>query len=124
MQPACAGYRAALNAQAELAPTPGLILNHDGAALGGRGRELLIDALVGQLDGTVQFATGIATLAGLGVRELILVGPAKLLRSLVRENFGVRDLHGMDELPFRVHVAERPAELEAIASKLGSKVPS
>jgi acyl transferase domain-containing protein len=121
MQPACARYRAALNAQAEFARTPGLILNHDGARLGERGRELLIDALVGQLDGTVQFAKGIATLAGLGVRELILVGPAKLLRSLVRENFGVRDIH---ELPFRVHVAERPADISAIASELGSKVPS
>lgn len=117
MQGACPGYRAALDAQGEFTATPGLILNHDGAALGGRGRAQLVDALVGQLDGTVQFATGMATLAGLGVRELILVGPAKLLRSLVRENFGVRDVA---DLPLRLHVAERPADIQAIASVLGS----
>ncbi|PRQ09231.1 ACP S-malonyltransferase [Enhygromyxa salina] len=117
MRGACAGYRAALQAHGEFGSTPGLILNHDGAALGERGRGELIDALVGQLDGAVQFAAGMATLAGLGVRELILAGPAKLLRLLVRENFGVRDTH---ELPLRLHVAERPADIEAIGRLIGT----
>lgn len=115
LAPAREQLRAALASIANVAPTPGLILDFDGSFLGDRGRAVLTDALVDQVDGTVRFAAGMETLRRAAergqVRELWLIGPAKIARGLVRENLGIRDLESA-ERP-RVRVVETPADIDA-----------
>ncbi|MFV8756123.1 ACP S-malonyltransferase [Nannocystaceae bacterium ST9] len=102
MAPARGEFEAALRElEPAIRPTPTLITNVDGALLGERS---IIPALVAQLDGRVEFATGVQTLARALPADatLVLIGPPKPLRALIRANWPE---------PPRLVVAETPAEI-------------
>lgn len=120
MLPAAAKLRALLDARSDLTATPGLILNQDGRPLGERGRGELIHALVEQLTSTVRFADAVAQLVASADTQrqdldVIVVGPAKIVRALIRRCFDARADH---ELAFRLHGAERPADIDAIIDSI------
>jgi [acyl-carrier-protein] S-malonyltransferase len=120
MSPAAAKFRARLDARADLVATPGLALNQDGRLLGERGRAELVRALVEQLTSTVRFAGAITELVSpMDTQrpdlDVIVVGPSKVVRALIRRSFDVRADH---ELLFRLHGAERPADIDAILATM------
>lgn len=114
MLPAAPDFRALLEAEADLRAPAGLILNDDGRALGARGLDALIDALVGQVSGTVRFAEGVASLLALEPRELVIVGPGKVVRALLRRCVAEASVDA-SQLPIRT--VEGPADIDKLAER-------
>jgi [acyl-carrier-protein] S-malonyltransferase len=69
--------------------------------------EDLAEILAGQLVRPVQWAASLATLERLEVTDVVLVGPGRILRSLVRKNLGTR-----------VHVHLTDGDLERTIERL------
>ncbi len=109
MSPARVEFGAALQAlEPSICPTPTLICNHDGAVLAERS---IVPCLLDQIDGTFEFVAAMQTLAATLDADgtLILVGPPKPLRALIRANW--------PEHP-RLLVAETPREIAEIGEVL------
>jgi [acyl-carrier-protein] S-malonyltransferase len=111
--PARGEYEAALRELPAIPATPTLICNTDGQLLGDRDP---IPLLLDQLDGPVRFAEAMATLAEQRPTDVLLIGPAKQLRALVRENWIEHEV----ALHSQIHLVETPADIDAIAEALGS----
>lgn len=106
-------YEAALRRLPGIPATPNLICNGDGRLLGDRDP---IPLMVDQLDGPVRFCEGMATLAALAPAHVLLIGPCKPLRALVRENWLDRGLLSDAE----IHTVETLADIDALAEALRS----
>lgn len=66
-------------------------------------------ALAAQIDRPVCFARVLRTLVGLGVTDVVTVGPGKILRGLVRANLGSQ---------VRIHASDTPADVARCAAAL------
>jgi malonyl CoA-acyl carrier protein transacylase len=113
MSPARAAFLSALR-EVEIAPTPKLIMNETGSFLGDRpgARERIIDLLVRQVDGVVRFADCVHTLRNAGVRHLVIAGPGKIVRKLLRDNWSEFE----DEIV--LHRVESAADVDSCLEKL------
>lgn len=87
----------------------GIIANHDGRLV--PPDEDFTAPFLAQLTGTVRWAACMRTLAQLDVREAVLVGPGKLLASLLAKNLGQRSP--------RIHRVEQRRDLDRLVEVLG-----
>lgn len=104
MEPAVAPFRAALQA-APSEPTPlphALFLSNDDAQL--TPPAVVVSRLCAQLTRPMRFAGTLQTLASLAPTHVVLLGPGRTLRALLRLNFGTA-------LPFTLHGTESAEEL-------------
>lgn len=93
--------------------TIGIIANQDGR-LRGAGEDF-VAPFVAQMTGTVRWAACLRTLAGLGVREAVLVGPCKVLAGHLNANLGAQ----IDAGELRIHRVECRRDLDALVEALG-----
>lgn len=104
MEPAVSAFRAALEEHrvAPAAQHPAVFLSSDDAEPVTPGT--VVARLSAQLTRSMRFADTLAALARLAPAHLVLLGPSRTLRALVRLNFG-------DSPPFTVHGTESADEL-------------
>jgi len=104
MAPAVEPFREALRSPAvESAPLPhARFLSNDDAQPANPAE--VVTRLCAQLIRPMRFTTMLQTLAGLGPTHVVLLGPGRTLRALLRQNFG-------SALPFTLHGTESDSEL-------------
>lgn len=111
MSPAQPEFEAGLRAiEPEIRATPTLITNAEGTLLGDAA---IVPRLAAQIDRPVRFAAGMATLARVLPADaaLLVIGPAKPLRSLIAANWPTHP---------PLHVVEAPADLDRLHTDLGA----
>jgi malonyl CoA-acyl carrier protein transacylase len=67
------------------------------------------------MTGTVRWAACLRTLDALGAREVVLVGPSKVLAGLLHANLGAK----IDAGALRIHRVEARSDLDRLAETLG-----
>jgi [acyl-carrier-protein] S-malonyltransferase len=115
MAPAVEPFRAAVEAvHAQARPrTIGIIANHDGRLRGPT--DDFVAPFVAQMTGTVHWAACMSTLAGLDVREAVIVGPGKTVAGLLQANLAAR----IDAGQLRIHRVEDRRDLDRVIEVLG-----
>lgn len=107
MEPAAAAYRTALESALRGRPRATLVANATGAPVAPDAD--LVELLVRQLTRPVEWVASLATVAALGVEQVITVGPARALRGLVS-----RSLAGT----VRIDRVDSPDDLPVLAGAL------
>jgi [acyl-carrier-protein] S-malonyltransferase len=106
-------FREAVEAVPIRPRTIGIIANHDGRLCGPT--DDFVAPFVAQMTGTVHWAASMTTLAGLDVREAVIVGPSKTLAGLLQANLAAR----IDAGQLRIHRVEDRRDLDRVMEVLG-----
>jgi [acyl-carrier-protein] S-malonyltransferase len=107
MRGAEAEFLGAARAAIRRPPAIALVCNRDGSVVSRA--EDLPALLAGQLTHAVEWVATMRTLAAAGVAHVVVVGPAKAMRSLVRQNLG-------DAVT--IHATDLPEDLDRIGEAL------
>jgi malonyl CoA-acyl carrier protein transacylase len=90
----------------------GIIANEDGRLRGVD--DDFVGPFVAQMTGMVRWVACLRTLAALAVREVVLVGPSKVLAALLHTNLGAQ----IDAGQLRVHRVEARRDLDQLTRVL------
>lgn len=109
MQGAVDEFRQALYAVRRVPPFAGFVCNRTGMRI--EDAEQIPDLLAGQLVRPVCWARALRTLVDQGATDLVVAGPGKILRGLIRKNLGtevaVHDTDRLDDLDRTVKVLQQ-----------------